>query len=123
MIPSSSRNHCTTAPAINILPSRAYCVLPSICQAMVVSRLLVDSIGLSPVFMIIKQPVPYVFLTIPDSMHLCPNRADCWSPAIPAIGTFVPNVSAFVSPYTSLEDLDRKSTRLNSSHVAISYAV
>src|SRR5690625_5755019 len=54
--------------------------------------------------MIIKQPVPYVFLTIPDSMHLCPNRADCWSPAIPAIGTFVPKVSELVSPYTSLED-------------------
>src|SRR5207249_6425400 len=68
MMPSPSRSHCTTAPAMKMLPSSAYSVRLPMRHATVVRRLCFDTIGLVPV-------------------------------------------------------LDRKSTRLNSSHVSISYAV
>ena len=58
MMPTPSRSHCTTAPAMKMLPSSAYCTSSPICQAIVVTRLFFDSIGLSPVFIIRKQPVP-----------------------------------------------------------------
>ena len=43
---------------MKMLPSSAYCTLSPTCQAMVVSSLLCDGTGLSPVFIIMKQPVP-----------------------------------------------------------------
>ena len=43
MMPSPSRSHCTTAPAMNTEPSRQYVVLPPICQPTVVSSLCFDS--------------------------------------------------------------------------------
>src|SRR2546421_7103664 len=102
MMPSPSRSHCTTAPAMKMLPSSAYSVRFPIRQETVVRRLFLDAIGLVPVFISMKQPVPYVFFTIPGSVHACPNSAACWSPAMPAMGIEPPNNR--VSPYTSLED-------------------
>src|SRR2546423_1434735 len=102
MMPSPSRSHCTTAPAMKMLPSSAYSVRLPIRQETVVRRLFLDAIGLVPVFISMKQPVPYVFFTIPGSVHACPNSAACWSPAMPAMGIEPPNNR--VSPYTSLED-------------------
>ena len=43
--------------------------------------------GRSPVCMSMKQPVPYVHLICPASKQVWPNRAACWSPRSPAIGT------------------------------------
>jgi hypothetical protein len=37
--------------------------------------LLLDEIALSPVCMSMKQPVPYVFFTIPGLMQRCPNSS------------------------------------------------
>src|SRR5207253_1316999 len=65
MIPRPSRSHCTTAPAMKMLPSSAYSVRFPIRHATVVSRLFLDAIGFVPVFMSMKQPVPYVFFTMP----------------------------------------------------------
>ena len=39
--------------------------------------LFLDLTILSPVFIIQKQPVPYVFLISPSFMHNCPNSAAC----------------------------------------------
>ena len=56
--PSPSRNHCTTAPAMKMLPSSAYSVRLPMRHATVVRRLFFDAIGFVPVFMSMKQPVP-----------------------------------------------------------------
>ncbi len=58
MMPSPSRSHCTTAPAMKMLPSSAYSVLSPMRHATVVSRLFLDAIGFVPVFISMKQPVP-----------------------------------------------------------------
>src|SRR2546427_9705599 len=84
------------------ISSSAYSVRFPIRHATVVSRLFLDAIGFVPVFMSMKQPVPYVFFTMPGWVHAWPNSAACWSPAIPAIGTRPPN--SVVSPYTSLDE-------------------
>src|SRR5699024_2417500 len=72
-----SRNHCIAEPATKMLPSNAYSTLPSSPQAIVVSSPFFDLTGVSPVFINMKQPVPYVFLTMPSSKHACPNKAAC----------------------------------------------
>ena len=54
---------------------------------MVVSRRFVECSGSSPVFISMKQPVPYVFLAMPGSKQAWPKSAACWSPAIPPSGT------------------------------------
>src|ERR1051325_1810294 len=96
MMPSPSRSHCTTAPAMKIEPSSAYSVRSPTRQATVVSRLFFDGTGFVPVFISMKQPVPNVFFTMPGCVHAWPNRAACWSPAIPAMGSVPPN--SVVSP-------------------------
>ncbi len=67
--------------------SEVYGYTTPIFQAIVVSIRFFDSIASLPVFISRKHPVPYVFFTAPGSTHICPKRAACWSPAIPAIGT------------------------------------
>src|SRR5690606_9995744 len=62
-----SRNHWIAEPATNILPSSAYSTFPSIPQAIVVNSPCSDTTACSPVFINIKQPVPYVFFPIPRS--------------------------------------------------------
>ena len=89
---SSSLIHWITAPPTNTDPSRAYWTFPSIPTAIVVRSPFLLLIIFSPVFISKKQPVPYVFLTLPSSKQVCPNKAHCWSPAIPAIGTLTPPV-------------------------------
>ena len=54
---------------MNTLPSSAYSVVPSRCQATVVSRLFAEATALSPVFISRKQPVPYVFFASPGEWH------------------------------------------------------
>lgn len=95
-----SRSHCTAEPATNTLPSSAYCAgPPSALQAIVVSRPCAEAIARVPVFISMKQPVPYVFLAMPGSKQACPNSAACWSPATPRIGMRQPKKCAsFVSP-------------------------
>ena len=39
-----------------------------------------------------------LFFTDPGSTHICPNRAACWSPAIPAMGTLWAKIVVFVAP-------------------------
>ena len=87
---------------MNTLPSRANSVLPPTRHATVVSRLFLDRINRSPVCISMKQPVPYVFLAMPGAWHACPNKAACWSPAMPVIGTGTD--PSLASPYTSLDD-------------------
>jgi hypothetical protein len=58
MMPRPSRSHCTTAPAMKTLPSSAYSVRPPMRHATVVRRLFFDAMGLVPVFISMKQPVP-----------------------------------------------------------------
>ncbi len=41
---------------------------------------------------------------MPGSTHICPNRAACWSPAIPAMGTSWAKIVVLVWPYTSLDE-------------------
>ena len=43
-----------------------------------------------PVCSRMKEPVPYVFLAMPTSVHAWPKSAACWSPAIPLIGAATP---------------------------------
>src|SRR5690606_41326949 len=62
-----SRNHWIAEPATNILPSSAYSTFPSIPLAIVVNSPCSDTTACSPVFINIKQPVPYVFFPIPRS--------------------------------------------------------
>ena len=73
------------------LPSRAYVRAPPSSQATVVSRRLREATGAAPVFRSRKQPVPYVFFARPGRSQACPKRAACWSPAMPAIGTWAPS--------------------------------
>ena len=54
-----------------------------IFHATVESKPNFDLITLFPVFIKIKLPVPKVHLLSPALKHVCPNKADCWSPAIP----------------------------------------
>ena len=75
---------------------QGYSVRPPWRQAIVVSNLFLEGIGSAPVFISMKQPVPYVFLTRPGFVHIWPNSAAYWSPAIPAIGT--PGNAPIVSP-------------------------
>ncbi len=105
MICNPSRNHCTAAPVMKTLPSRAYSVLLPMRHAIVVNRLFLETNALSPVCINIKHPVPYVFFTIPGLIHICPNNAACWSPAMPAMGIAEPGTRLPVTPYTSLLDL------------------
>ena len=58
MMPRPSRSHCTTAPAMKMLPSSAYSVRLPMRHATVVSRLFFEVTGLVPVFISMKQPVP-----------------------------------------------------------------
>ena len=58
IMPSPSRSHCTTAPAMKTLPSSAYSVRPPICHATVVSSCCCDASASVPVFSSRKQPVP-----------------------------------------------------------------
>ncbi len=58
MMPSPSRSHCTTAPAMKMLPSSAYSVRFPMRHATVVRRLFFEAIGFVPVFMSMKHPVP-----------------------------------------------------------------
>ena len=69
---------------------------------MVVSSPSWEATGLLPVFISTKQPVPYVFFAIPSEKQHWPNRAACWSPAIPAMGISSPNTSALHIPTISL---------------------
>src|SRR2546423_10485559 len=85
-----------------MLPASAFSVLLAYRHETVVRSLFLEGIGFVPVFMSMKQPVPYGIFTIPGSVHACPNSAACWSPAMPAMGIEPPNNR--VSPYTSLED-------------------
>ena len=39
-----------------------------------------------------------LFFTDPGSTHICPNRAACWSPAMPAMGTLWAKIVVFVAP-------------------------
>src|ERR1041385_646203 len=75
--PNPSRNHCTTAPPTNTLPSSAYSIEFPTFHATVVTRRLEDLIGFAPMFCNRKHPVPYVFLVRPGEKHLCPKREDC----------------------------------------------
>jgi len=58
MIPSPSRSHCTSAPAMKIDPSRAYSVRLPMRQAIVVRSRFFETTGFSPVFISMKHPVP-----------------------------------------------------------------
>ncbi|MNE70480.1 hypothetical protein D3C80_1662710 [compost metagenome] len=62
---------------MNTLPSSAYSSLPSISQAMVVSRPFSDVMAFVPVFISMKQPVPYVFFVLPGWKAFWPNNAAC----------------------------------------------
>src|SRR5438132_11244237 len=42
-----------------------------------------------PVCINTNEPVPYVFLAIPSAVHDWPNKAACWSPAIPVMGAAI----------------------------------
>ena len=52
-------------------------MLPSTVHATVVSRPSLEATARSPVFSSAKQPVPYVFLAMPGSMHAWPKSAAC----------------------------------------------
>jgi hypothetical protein len=49
-------------------------------------------------FISMKQPVPYVFFANPRVKQFWPNKAACWSPAIPAMATGVSKRPSAVSP-------------------------
>ncbi len=53
-----SRSHCTTAPPMKTLPSRAYCGVALGCAAAVVMRPLALVSKRSPLCISMKQPVP-----------------------------------------------------------------
>ena len=65
---------------------------------MVVTRPFFDSWIFVPVFISMKQPVPYVFFAMPGLKQFCPKSAACWSPAAPAMGTGPPMTFGSVSP-------------------------
>ncbi|MNN79243.1 hypothetical protein D3C81_1958690 [compost metagenome] len=72
---------------------------------MVVNRPRADSTACCPVDFSTKQPVPYVFFAMPGVKQAWPNKAACWSPAAPAIGTSRPKKwYSAVTPYTSEEE-------------------
>ena len=54
----SSRSHWIAAPAMNTLPSSAYCTSSPALAAMVVSRPCFERIASAPVFISMKPPVP-----------------------------------------------------------------
>ena len=125
--PSSSRSHCTTAPATNTAPSNAKSSRPGGDAAVVDKSLCWERDACSPVCINAKQPVPYVFFTKPERKQACPNSAACWSPAIPAMGISLPNKSPSVTAITPLDgtirgSIDRgtpNSESIDSSHVHV----
>src|SRR5215475_7194828 len=57
-----------------------------------------------PVFARTNDPVPYVHFESPGAKHAWPNRAACWSPATPAMGSVnPPNASGSVWPMTPVD--------------------
>ena len=80
-----SRSHCTTAPAIKILPSSAYSTRLFIFQAMVVSRLFLESNGICSGIHQHKTARSISVFHHPGCVHNCPKSAACWSPAMPAM--------------------------------------
>ena len=62
---------------MKMLPSSAYSVRLPMRHATVVSRLFFDAMGFVPVFMSMKQPVPYVFFAMPGLVHTWPKSAAC----------------------------------------------
>src|SRR5436190_1145078 len=88
MMPSPSRIHWMAAPVTKMAPSYAYeTAPPASFHPTVVSSPSTGFGQVSPTFMSTNDPVPYVFFVIPGSKHACPNKAACWSPAAPLIGT------------------------------------
>ena len=73
-------------------------------HATLVTRPLTLRTDLLPVFMSVKQPVPYVFFAWPGTMHAWPSRAAAWSPALPQTGMpssdSSPGRPAVTCPYT-----------------------
>ncbi len=62
---------------------------------------------MSPVFITMKVPVPYVDLVSPSEKQVWPNRAACWSPSAEATGmppSRSPRRPPLISPYTSAEE-------------------
>ena len=62
---------------------------------------------LSPVFISMNVPVPYVDLASPSAKQVWPNRAACWSPSAEATGmppSRSPSLPPVTSPYTSAEE-------------------
>ena len=102
-MPSPSRSHCTTAPAMKIAPSSAYVVFPFIVHATVESNRLYEGSAFSPVFVSRNAPVPNVALARCVSTQSWPARADCWSPIIEAILTpsTIGTVDSAISPAES----------------------
>jgi hypothetical protein len=91
-----SRSHCTTAPPMKTLPSRANWRVAAGCAALVAIRPFAEGSKRSPVFISMKQPVPYVFLTCPGRKHAWPKSALCWSPQAPPIAIGAPKIAALV---------------------------
>mmetsp|Transcript_47751 Transcript_47751/g.88946 ORF Transcript_47751/g.88946 Transcript_47751/m.88946 type:complete len:277 (+) Transcript_47751:629-1459(+) len=99
---SWSLSHCSREPATATAPSRAYTGgCPCSWYATVVRSPWVEGTGSVPVFIIKKQPVPYVHFASPALKHACPKRAACWSPKIPATGTPGKPVPGAQTQYTS----------------------
>ena len=59
-----------------------------------------DTGALVPAFISMNPPVPKVTFTSPSERHCWPNRAACWSPMDPAIGTDTPTSAGSVVPNT-----------------------
>jgi hypothetical protein len=87
----------------NTLPSSANCGRTSVEQAGVAMSLLRETMAVLPVCINMKQPVPYVFFTMPGATQRCPKSAACWSPAMPAIGIARAKRCADVSATTALD--------------------
>jgi hypothetical protein len=68
-----------------------------------VTSLLREGIARSPVLISMKQPVPYVFFTMPGVTQRCPKSAACWSPATPLIGIGDGYSVGAVSPNAALD--------------------
>src|SRR6187551_823981 len=64
-----SRIHCTTAPPIKMLPSRAYSSFRAGLQVSVVSSRWLERVNCSPAFCSRKHPVPYVHFASPARVH------------------------------------------------------
>ena len=64
------------------------------------------------------MPVPYVAFTSPGAKQPWPNRAACWSPAMPASGTAAPSSSASATTPadgTTAGRIDRSTPKSSSS--------